>query len=177
MKYKDYYAILGLERGATEDAIKKAYRRLARKYHPDVSKEANAEEKFKEVAEAYQTLKDADKRKAYDALGSHAAGQEFEPPPDWQQQWAPRGGQQSGARSGGQRAGGQSPGGQGGESAFSSDGFEGLDLSGCSSGCAAVLAAAVAAAARACRCPGRTTRSRCRSRLLMRMGAPRLIWT
>jgi curved DNA-binding protein len=129
MKYKDYYAILGLERGATEDAIKKAYRRLARKYHPDVSKEANAEEKFKEVAEAYQTLKDADKRKAYDALGSHAAGQEFEPPPDWQQQWAPRGGQQSGKRSGGQRAGGQPPGGPDGESPFSSDSFEGLDLS------------------------------------------------
>jgi len=117
MKYKDYYAILGLERGATDDAIKKAYRRLARKYHPDVSKEANAEEKFKEVAEAYQTLKDDDKRKAYDALGSHPAGQEFQPPPDWQQQWA---------SSGAQRPGGQPP---GGESSFSSEGFEGLDLS------------------------------------------------
>jgi curved DNA-binding protein len=117
MKYKDYYAILGLERGATDDAIKKAYRRLARKYHPDVSKEANAEEKFKEVAEAYQTLKDDDKRKAYDALGSHPAGQEFQPPPDWQQQWA---------SSGAPRSGGQPP---GGESSFSSEGFEGLDLS------------------------------------------------
>jgi len=63
MKYKDYYAILGLERGATDDAIKKGVSALARKYHPDVSKESNAEEKFKEVAEAYQTLKDADKRK------------------------------------------------------------------------------------------------------------------
>jgi curved DNA-binding protein len=91
MKYKDYYATLGLERGASEDAIKKAYRRLARKYHPDVSKEANAEEKFKEVAEAYQTLKDADKRKAYDQLGAHQAGQEFQPPPDWQQHWQPSG--------------------------------------------------------------------------------------
>ncbi|HLN48078.1 MAG TPA: DnaJ domain-containing protein, partial [Steroidobacteraceae bacterium] len=62
MKYKDYYAILGLQRGASDEEVKKAYRRLARKYHPDVSKESGAEEKFKEVAEAYQTLKDADKR-------------------------------------------------------------------------------------------------------------------
>src|SRR3984885_2643519 len=88
MKYKDYYAVLGLERGASDEAIKKAYRRLARKYHPDVSKEAGAEEKFKEVAEAYQTLKDPDKRAAYDQLGSHPAGQEFEPPPNWQQQYS-----------------------------------------------------------------------------------------
>jgi curved DNA-binding protein len=88
MKYKDYYASLGLERGASDDAIKKAYRRLARKYHPDVSKEAGAEEKFKEVAEAYQTLKDPEKRAAYDQLGSHPAGQEFEPPPSWQQQYS-----------------------------------------------------------------------------------------
>jgi curved DNA-binding protein len=86
MKYKDYYASLGLERGASEEAIKKAYRRLARKYHPDVSKEPDAEEKFKEVAEAYQTLKDPEKRAAYDQLGSHPAGQEFQPPPSWQQQ-------------------------------------------------------------------------------------------
>ena len=91
MKYKDYYAILGLERGASEDDIKKAYRRLARKYHPDVSKEAGAEEKFKEVAEAYQTLKDADKRAAYDQLGAHRPGEEVQPPPDWQQQWQPFG--------------------------------------------------------------------------------------
>jgi curved DNA-binding protein len=91
MKYKDYYATLGLERGASEDEIKKAYRRLARKYHPDVSKEAGAEEKFKDVAEAYQTLKDADKRAAYDQLGAHQAGQDFQPPPDWQQQWQPSG--------------------------------------------------------------------------------------
>ena len=88
MKYKDYYASLGLERGASEEAIKKAYRRLARKYHPDVSKEAGAEEKFKEIAEAYQTLKDPEKRAAYDQLGSHAAGQEFQPPPNWQQQYS-----------------------------------------------------------------------------------------
>src|SRR6202171_2884109 len=85
MKYKDYYAILGVERGAGDDEIKKAYRKLARKYHPDVSKEPNAEERFKEVSEAYETLKDAEKRAAYDQLGRHAAGQEFRPPPDWSQ--------------------------------------------------------------------------------------------
>jgi curved DNA-binding protein len=89
MKYKDYYAILGVERGASEADIKKAYRRLAQKYHPDVSKEAGAEERFKEIAEAYQTLKDRQKRAAYDQLGSHSAGQDFQPPPDWRQQWQP----------------------------------------------------------------------------------------
>ncbi|MDA8107358.1 MAG: DnaJ domain-containing protein [Betaproteobacteria bacterium] len=83
MKYKDYYAILGVARGAGEDEIKKAYRRLARKYHPDVSKEPNAEERFKEVSEAYETLKDSEKRAAYDSLGRHRAGQDFRPPPDW----------------------------------------------------------------------------------------------
>ena len=85
MKYKDYYATLGVERGATDEEIKKAYRKLARKYHPDVSKEANAEEKFKEVGEAYETLKDSEKRAAYDQLGRHSTGEEFRPPPDWQQ--------------------------------------------------------------------------------------------
>lgn len=84
MKYKDYYAVLGLDRRATEADIKKTYRRLAKKYHPDVSKEANAEEKFKEVAEAYETLKDPAKRAAYDQLGRYRSGQEFRPPPDWQ---------------------------------------------------------------------------------------------
>src|SRR5581483_3174589 len=91
MKYKDYYAILGVERTASQDDIKKAYRKLARRYHPDVSKEKDAEERFKEVAEAYETLKDADKRAAYDQLGRHQAGQEFRPPPDWETRFGARG--------------------------------------------------------------------------------------
>jgi curved DNA-binding protein len=85
MKYKDYYATLGVERTATADAIKAAYRKLARKYHPDVSKEAGAEEKFKEVSEAYETLKDPEKRAAYDELGRHPEGEQFRPPPGWEQ--------------------------------------------------------------------------------------------
>ncbi|MDQ2964030.1 MAG: DnaJ domain-containing protein [Pseudomonadota bacterium] len=87
MKYKDYYAILGVDRKASAEDIKKAYRKLARKYHPDVSKEPNAEEKFKEMAEAYETLKDPEKRAAYDQLGRYTPGQDFQPPPDWGQQF------------------------------------------------------------------------------------------
>ncbi len=85
MEYKDYYKTLGVARDAKEDEIKKVYRKLARKYHPDVSKEPNAEEKFKAVQEAYEVLKDAKKRAAYDQLGSNwQSGQDFRPPPDWQ---------------------------------------------------------------------------------------------
>lgn len=85
MEYKDYYKTLDVPRTATADDIKRSYRKLARKYHPDVSKEANAEEKFKEVQEAYEVLKDPKKREAYDQLGSQwQGGQEFRPPPNWQ---------------------------------------------------------------------------------------------
>ncbi len=87
MKYKDYYKIMGVEKSAAPEQIKSAYRKLARKYHPDVSKEANAEEKFKELQEAHEVLKDPEKRKAYDELGSSwQGGQEFRPPPGWSEQ-------------------------------------------------------------------------------------------
>jgi curved DNA-binding protein len=84
MEFKDYYKTMGVSRDATQDEIKRAYRKLARKFHPDVSKEADAEKRFKEVGEAYEVLKDPEKRAAYDQLGMNwKAGQEFRPPPDW----------------------------------------------------------------------------------------------
>jgi len=94
MQYRDYYEILGLTRSADADEVKKAYRKLARKFHPDVSKEKNAEEKFKEVQEAYEVLRDSDKRAAYDQLGrDFRNGQQFRPPPDWSQRFGNSGGQ------------------------------------------------------------------------------------
>jgi curved DNA-binding protein len=84
MKFKDYYEILGVARGATQDEVKHAYRKLARKYHPDVSKDPDAEARFKELGEAYAVLKDPEKRAAYDQMGSEwKTGQDFQPPPDW----------------------------------------------------------------------------------------------
>ncbi len=84
MEYKDYYKIMGVARDATQDEIKRVYRQLARKYHPDVSKAPDAEVRFKELGEAYAVLKDLEKRAAYDQLGnSWKAGQDFRPPPDW----------------------------------------------------------------------------------------------
>ena len=83
MKFKDYYEILGLARTATGDEIKKAYKKLAHQFHPDISKDPAGEAKFKEVGEAYATLKDKEKRAAYDDLGLHSAGEDFRPPPNW----------------------------------------------------------------------------------------------
>ena len=88
MDYRDYYKVLGVSRDATRDEVRKAYRRLASKYHPDISTEPGAETRFKEITEAYEVLKDDKKRRAYDQLGSNwQAGQRFEPPPDWSSQF------------------------------------------------------------------------------------------
>ena len=110
-KFQDYYQSLGLSRTATADEIRSAYRKLARKYHPDVTKEAGAEAKFKEVSEAYEVLQDPEKRKKYDTLGANwKQGQEFRPPPGW-----------SGARPGGVKVdfGGGGGGGRAGNADFS----------------------------------------------------------
>lgn len=84
MEYKDYYKVLGLERNATQDDVKRTYRKLARKFHPDVNKDSTAEAQFKEIGEAYEVLGDAEKRAAYDQLGNQwQQGEEFRPPPNW----------------------------------------------------------------------------------------------
>jgi curved DNA-binding protein len=94
MQFKDYYDTLGVKRGASAEEIKRAYRRLARKYHPDVSKEKNAEAKFKDVQEAYEVLKDTEKRATYDRLGrDYRPGQQFRPPPDFEAHFGRPGGQ------------------------------------------------------------------------------------
>jgi len=84
VEFKDYYKVMGVARDATETQIKQAYRKLARKFHPDVSKEKDAEARFKELGEAYEVLKTPEKRAAYDQLGqNYRAGENFRPPPDW----------------------------------------------------------------------------------------------
>lgn len=94
MEFKDYYATMGVSKDATQDEVKRAYRKLARKYHPDVSKEPDAEARFKEIGEAYEVLKDPEKRAAYDRLaeGGYRGGEEFRPPPGWDSGFEFRGG-------------------------------------------------------------------------------------
>jgi len=120
MEFKDYYAVLGVERTATRDEIKRAYRRLARKFHPDVSSEPDAEARFKDVAEAHEALIDVERRAAYDEIAQrHANGQPFEPPPGWDS-----GFEYSGAGPGGMR--GRQPGAGSADGADFSQFFESL---------------------------------------------------
>lgn len=100
MKYLDYYSVLGVPRDASPDAIKKAFRKLARQYHPDVNKDPGAEAKFKEINESYEVLSDPEKRKRYDTLGANwKAGQDFTPPPGWENAFR-RGGSTAGGPGG-----------------------------------------------------------------------------
>jgi curved DNA-binding protein len=127
VEYKDYYAVLGVDKTATQDEIKKAYRKLVRQYHPDVSKHKDATEKTKEINEAYDVLGDVEKRAAYDELGQgRRAGEQFTPPPDWGSQFDFGGADANdffadlfahagrGARAGGGRGGARGFGGAGG---------------------------------------------------------------
>ena len=101
MEFKDYYLVMGVDKSATPEDIKRAHRKLARKYHPDVSKEKDAEARFKELAEAHDVLKDPEKRAAYDRLGAnYKAGQDFQPPPDWAGQQGGQGGYSQGFEAG-----------------------------------------------------------------------------
>jgi curved DNA-binding protein len=85
MKFRDYYETIGVPRNASQEEIQKTYRKLARKYHPDVNKAADADRRFKEINEAYEVLRDPEKRKKYDALGANwKNGQDFAPPPGWE---------------------------------------------------------------------------------------------
>ncbi|PCJ86268.1 MAG: cytochrome C biogenesis protein [Thiotrichaceae bacterium] len=128
MEYKDYYQIMGVERSATQDEIKRAYRKLARKYHPDVSKEADAEQRFKEVGEANEVLKDPEKRAAYDQLGANwKNGQDFNAPPDWDAGFEFGGGDPTGRYTGGySRGGAQQHGFNEADASVYSDFFESL---------------------------------------------------
>lgn len=93
MEFKDYYKVLGVTRDAKADELKRAYRKLAREFHPDKNKSAGAEDRFKEINEAYEVLSDDEKRRAYDQLGPNwKAGQNFSPPPGWDFNFGGQGG-------------------------------------------------------------------------------------
>jgi DnaJ-class molecular chaperone with C-terminal Zn finger domain len=127
--FRDYYETLGVPRDASNEDIRKAYRKLARENHPDVNKDPSAEDRFKEISEAYEVLRDPDKRKRYDQLGANwKAGQDVSGAPGWEDVFR-RGRQRGGARAGGGGGGGPSGGfGDGVRVEFGGD-LEGADFS------------------------------------------------